>query len=812
MSAWTGEGATADRQPAASAAGPFRRLRDAQALGALLLLQTVLFFRPLFLETFFFRDLYLLFFGQRTALADQLRHGLLPLWDPFHHGGQALLANLNNTALYPTSLLYLLLPPVPAFNLEIVGHLAFAGVAAYLCARALDFAPRVALAAGLVFELCGVTLSSANLVNRLFALPWLPVLVLALVLFFREPRRRWYALAVLAGTLQVLAGFPELVLLTWITAGLFAACADPAPGGFFRKARAVAGAGATSFGLSAVQLMPLIALVSRSSRSEGAAGSWATWSVHPGRLPELLLPGFLGPVTSLAEESYWGRFIEDGRFPYFLSISFGVTCAGLVLASVAGVGIGVLPHRLRLGLAAFALACVVASLGRHLPGLSDVAALPVPLFRYPVKFLAGALLPAALLAADGLARLTDARSGRLGSAVAVAPFGVALSFLAWERAAPDAFQATFFRASPSLLATHGLDRVLLQAALVGGGFWALSLTRPGGPARRYGLLLLLTVELALAGRPVNSYAPRTLLTSEPPLAATVRSVAADGRLYRHEPGGPERIVAPSDDILWLAGRTLGSLGKYTAASFRIPVVFHVDYDGLALRQIVALGEELKRRPWSGRLPALSAAGVGAVLTPDPSASAELPLAARGSVPGGGTLYLLRNPGALPPAQFVTQAWGTSTIEGQLGLVLDGRGGRRLDPRETVVLTGSDRPSPPGPCTSTVRRFEGGPAYARYEVANTCDGFLVFSTPLDDGWHARVDGRSVPVLRANYAFQAVPLAAGRHEVRHAYVPEGLVGGLAITGLSALLLLMVLRRPARRPFHRPPPGPATSPIRG
>ena len=47
------------------------------------------------------------------------------------------------------------------------------------------------------------------------------------------------------------------------------------------------------------------------------------------------------------------------------------------------------------------------------------------------------------------------------------------------------------------------------------------------------------------------------------------------------------------------------------------------------------------------------------------------------------------------------------------------------------------------------------------------GFLVVSDTWLRGWSATLDGESVPVLRANYAFRAVGVPAGRHEVVFRY---------------------------------------------
>jgi hypothetical protein len=47
------------------------------------------------------------------------------------------------------------------------------------------------------------------------------------------------------------------------------------------------------------------------------------------------------------------------------------------------------------------------------------------------------------------------------------------------------------------------------------------------------------------------------------------------------------------------------------------------------------------------------------------------------------------------------------------------------------------------------------------------GFLVVSDTWLPGWSATVDGKQAPVLRANYAFRAVKVPSGRHEVVFTY---------------------------------------------
>lgn len=65
----------------------------------------------------------------------------------------------------------------------------------------------------------------------------------------------------------------------------------------------------------------------------------------------------------------------------------------------------------------------------------------------------------------------------------------------------------------------------------------------------------------------------------------------------------------------------------------------------------------------------------------------------------------------------------------------------------------------------------------------------------------VDGRAADLLRANYAFSAVPVPAGEHEVRVYFAPASVrIGAFislaSITGFAIVLAVTVCRKPAPR----------------
>lgn len=74
-----------------------------------------------------------------------------------------------------------------------------------------------------------------------------------------------------------------------------------------------------------------------------------------------------------------------------------------------------------------------------------------------------------------------------------------------------------------------------------------------------------------------------------------------------------------------------------------------------------------------------------------------------------------------------------------------------------------------------------------------DRTLLFtSIPFDPGWTAWVDGEKVPIRKIADAFIGLALPEGEHRVAFHFLPYGLKPGLVISGVSILLLLVVVIR--------------------
>jgi hypothetical protein len=72
----------------------------------------------------------------------------------------------------------------------------------------------------------------------------------------------------------------------------------------------------------------------------------------------------------------------------------------------------------------------------------------------------------------------------------------------------------------------------------------------------------------------------------------------------------------------------------------------------------------------------------------------------------------------------------------------------------------------------------------------CDAYMSTSEIIYPGWEVRIDGRKAPLLTGNYAFRAVFIPAGNHQITFEYVPRIFLFGAAITFLSLTVIFVML----------------------
>lgn len=758
-------------------------IRD-RAVWLFVVLTLALFYRPLSTETFYFRDLYLLFYPKKVFLTDALRAGVLPLWDPFTHAGHPFLATPSNFVFHPSNVLYLLLPTILAFNAVLVIHVLLCMVAAYWLARTCRLSPAAAFVAGVSFGLCGYTLSTANLTPLLLGLPWIPLTIGLAHRALRDGRS--VVPAAVAASIPLFSAAAELTAMLFVTLAIWVTVARYERAALPRRLAVLSVVVLGGLGLSLVQTLPATNVIEQSSRAEKRTyDSFTSWSVRPERLPELVIPRFLGRTDTLDDADYWGRSLESDGFPYILSIYFGAPLLLLAFAGAISARMGTeVPRR---ALALLAVVALLLSLGRNLPGfrlIYDYVPL-VTIFRFPVKAMIAMLLPMSLLAGCGAEAIAIARPVRrsllIAAAVVLAFLGACAAMIP-SGAIANAFSFTAMSQLHLQQLAFGFAHALAATVLV-----ALVVIWSGRNARQ-GALALATVvalDLAIAGRTVNDYAPRSLF-DPPPLADEVGQVIGNGRFH----AVPHALVvkAPRNEIKWLARWRLTTLADYNAALFGIPVVYHKDYDGLAPARMSALSKVMPRLTWSERLAMFDKASVSAFVT-------------QKEVPGRREIARLEAPGSplrlylnsrAEPARFVSSVLVANDPADALRLVT-------RSSADVAVVEGEAVPAD-GCGTAQVQLLDRSFHSAHYRVDAPCRGLVIFAENHYDGWQATIDGRAAPHIRADYAFTAVRVAPGRQTIERRYTAPRLAAGVAGTLSTAGLLAVLFWWERRKTRHR------------
>src|SRR5262249_23202730 len=114
------------------------------------------------------------------------------------------------------------------------------------------------------------------------------------------------------------------------------------------------------------------------------------------------------------------------------------------------------------------------------------------------------------------------------------------------------------------------------------------------------------------------------------------------------------------------------------------------------------------------------------------------------------------------------------------------GAAAFDPRQISYV--EDALSLPSTCVGNARILDESPDYLRLEVDMQTSGLVVLADQWYEGWHARLDGQLLPVLRVNHALRGVVVPPGQATLEFNYLPRGYVYGLrlSLAGLAVLTL--------------------------
>jgi len=389
-----------------------------QARFAVSTLLVLLFFHPVLFSdnTFFLRDIHRWFYPAKHFLAQFLQNGFIPYWCPSYFCGAPFLSDLQSGVFYPPCLIFALLPFPWSFNLYVCLHFFLGFLFFYGFLKSIGLSSRTALFIPVSFCYGSFVVASVNTLNNLSAAIWLPAALWAFHEARLKGKRSASGWTVLSLTLCLLAGEPQIFLLTVALLALFA---------FFlphREQRLDLSFGVKSLGMivlfvlaallvAAAQLGPAFADYTLSIRTEGFTFQEAArFSLQPSMLKHLLLP-LVFPPHFETDPNFFARFYPTSSgTPWLLTLYPGTLIVPLAALSLLSGS----RKRVLLWLMVFVVSLALA-LGENAP-LFRFFYKVFPAFRFPEKFIFPAAFSLLLMAAHGFEGLLSRLEKRKGIA------------------------------------------------------------------------------------------------------------------------------------------------------------------------------------------------------------------------------------------------------------------------------------------------------------------------------------------------------------------------------------------------------------
>jgi len=681
------------------------------------------------------------------------RTGQLPLWEPRMLAGYPIIGNAQAGIFYPLTLPYVVLSGADASDLVALLHLVIAGWGLFAYLRVLSCRHLAALLGAIVFMFNQVMMVWLMWDSVAGAMVWLPWALWAFEMSLR-PACFWMAsLGAVAVCLTFLGGHFQWSLYAVLILVLFSLFRFALPRGSRRRRVLLAAIVIIGLGtaLATLQILPTLEYIRDGHRGYipfermQAVVSWSDFMT-------LWIPKFFGEVLP---PRYWGPMnynetvVYVGVAPLLLAVA-AITLRRDTLATFfAGLSVlGVLG----------ATGTDVYRLLHILPGFDSL--MPVRM-RYLVVIGLSVLCGLGLdwlLRRPPRAFVFPAIAISLGLTYAIARIGSLPT---------EADQWEYLYAQEGRFAIVWLSATALL--LLCTGFRSVGRFAPAG------ICALTLIDLWLPG-----------VTYQQPISTRYYFPATPGiQMMLDDPDQFRVISVKSPD--WFAWE----LRPNMAGLFNLQDVAGYDsvYSARFARYLESADPTGPPFTSSNYLsanrfdsPLIDLLNVKYAL----SAQRERPLGWDLVHTGDMRIYLRTDP--LPRAWIAARA----EVIADDAMILDRLTAPDFDPRHTVILErdpieplGDDLEQLPG--TVNIETYENTHLVLTAQMQR--DGWLVLSELYHPGWRATVDGAPTELYRADYILRAVPVPAGQYRVELTFLPDSFVLGSGVSGVSALVLLMI-----------------------
>ncbi|OGH20479.1 MAG: hypothetical protein A3D74_02810 [Candidatus Levybacteria bacterium RIFCSPHIGHO2_02_FULL_37_13] len=723
----------------------------------------------------------------KTFAVDLIKQGILPLWNPYNFSGAPLISNFQSAVFYPLGIFYLILPQISAWTFLVIAQPLFATFFTYLFSRKIGISKIGSLLAAISFAFSSFmsVWLEYNIVGHVIL--WLPLSLLAIEMLLKKATTQWIIILIASIVFSLLAGHPQIFAysLVFILAYLIFRIFNLRKLLFFLLLVILA------VGIGAMQVIPGIELIKESARvSHDYNFLIHKILIQPWQFIMMIVPDFFGnPATRnyWIEDTYIGKVTYIGLIPLlFVLFSFKNIKKSFIFffTAIGGLILLISSHN--------PFTAILYKF--NLPFVSSSApTLSIFLFCFCISILSGFGID-----------IYRFEKWRITKTIKIiAPLILVILFL-WivVLLVPHLISD---RLSQHLIV---VKRNLLYATfLIGIGTFLILV----GTLKRKMIFLVLILLLILQTGDLfryftkfNPFVPKELVFPNAPVLEFLKKESGIDRFWGYGSAAIEANFATQYGIYSTDGYDPLYPKRYgefiqTSENGKIGTEFtgQTRSDAFIARDS---GEtDLSSNIY--RLKILDILGVRYVLDRVENGSTEktFPSDRFKLIYEKDEWKIFENQKALPRAFLASEYKVFNSNEEFEEIFFD----KNFDPSKTILLEGkpssysSIKEVPSGTSESrssrqarTVSLVSYKPNQIIFSTNNQSNQLLFLSDTYYPGWKAFVDAKETKIYRANYAFRAVVVPEGKHNVIMKYDPDSFRVGMGISTISFILTLILL----------------------
>lgn len=718
-------------------------------------------------------------YPQRLLAVEQIKQGILPLWNPLMFSGYPLMATFQSAIFYPLNILYFIMPFIDAWSIQVILQPILASFFTYLFLRNLKLSKLACLLGGFAYAFGGFSLYWMEYNVHAHTAAFIPLLLYLIDQFIFKKKLLFLILLSVFLAIQIFAGYLQLTFYTLV---LLAFWTIFRVGIFHIFLVGVF----ISLGilLASVQIIPGLELFSESQRVLENLKVEKRF-IKFSQLVTLVAPDYFG---NSATYNYWG----PGDFTNSTSFT---------------------------GMVAFTLA---------------ILSLPLLKQKNEVKFFWGLLIVAIVLSVSSPVSqflvvnfldkiLTGFRAASMTRLLVLINLSLAVL-------AAIGLDYYIFKATPRIILRLLYVPVIILSSVTIGTWVSFldlknnlaSLSNPASSQMIEQGLKNYTIALRNLVIPIGLFILTSLILVAPFKLKNIKTLGAISILalllfelikfgWKITPFSEKAFVFPKTPVLdWLDDQPQPfrvSTGNTIPSNMWMPYSLETPdgYDAVyPLRQAKFISVNNNSSPVVetltryGRIEKFDSHLLNLVNSQyflsfklddkgafNPKGKVPYPFdgAKFATVFEDRSVAILKNTQSLPRAFFVSD-W---EVEPNETLVFEKLLDKNFTISKKILLEQDFNQFRKGSQNhSEVHYLKYSSLESQIKVDSDQDGLLFISDTWYPGWKARVDGKLVEILKADHAFRAIPILRGSHQVKMYYDPSSFKLGLLLT-LSAVIIL-------------------------